>query len=203
MIFSQGFVHCDPHPGNLLARRMPGGRGAQLVVLDHGMYRNLEEPFRASYSQLWAALLTNDHTRGRAAAAELGVPAADYDVLSLLLTFRPASGALAGQIGARMSHAEREKLRERCVKMPRQAAFAHRICLSPLACGALREPRHFGTCRIPHHPLAIHTLSSQLSPHFLFPSPPFPLPLAAMAMASLARLKSTPSSSGCRAICSL
>ena len=37
MIFSHGFVHCDPHPGNLLARRSPDGSGAvQLVLLDHG-----------------------------------------------------------------------------------------------------------------------------------------------------------------------
>ena len=28
MIFEFGFVHCDPHPGNLLARRAPAGGGA-------------------------------------------------------------------------------------------------------------------------------------------------------------------------------
>ena len=60
MIFDHGFVHCDPHPGNLLARPMPRrysslvpsppswGRHAraQLVVLDHGMYRTLNPSFR-------------------------------------------------------------------------------------------------------------------------------------------------------------
>ena len=38
MIFIHGFVHADPHPGNLLVRRGPDGR-AQLVLLDHGLYR--------------------------------------------------------------------------------------------------------------------------------------------------------------------
>ena len=38
MIFIHGFVHADPHPGNLLVRRGRDGK-AQLVLLDHGLYR--------------------------------------------------------------------------------------------------------------------------------------------------------------------
>lgn len=44
MIFQCGFVHCDPHPGNILVR-CPGARdgegtgdGVQIVLLDHGLY---------------------------------------------------------------------------------------------------------------------------------------------------------------------
>lgn len=37
MIFFHGFVHCDPHPGNLLIRRGPSG-APELVLLDHGLY---------------------------------------------------------------------------------------------------------------------------------------------------------------------
>jgi aarF domain-containing kinase len=38
MIFVHGFVHADPHAGNLLVRK--GGDGKpQLVLLDHGLYR--------------------------------------------------------------------------------------------------------------------------------------------------------------------
>jgi predicted unusual protein kinase regulating ubiquinone biosynthesis (AarF/ABC1/UbiB family) len=39
MIFRYGFVHCDPHAGNLLVR-MKDGR-PQLVLLDHGLYREV------------------------------------------------------------------------------------------------------------------------------------------------------------------
>ena len=133
MIFDQGFVHCDPHPGNMLARRLPepsgsssphGTRGrmwrrrrprAQLVVLDHGMYRELTESFRASYSRLWVSLLTADHERGRAEAVALGVPEEDYDALSLVLTFRPARSTAA--IGARLSAEDRQTLRTRYGKV--------------------------------------------------------------------------------------
>lgn len=37
MIFDHGFVHCDPHPGNIIVK----GRGdgsAELSLLDHGLY---------------------------------------------------------------------------------------------------------------------------------------------------------------------
>ena len=36
MIFVQGYVHCDPHPGNLLINRT--NHGTELVLLDHGLY---------------------------------------------------------------------------------------------------------------------------------------------------------------------
>ena len=46
-IFDGGFVHCDPHPGNVLVRRRPGRPSSpQLVLLDHGLYRELPAAFR-------------------------------------------------------------------------------------------------------------------------------------------------------------
>lgn len=37
MIFVNGYVHCDPHPGNVLVQ--PGeGSDTQIVLLDHGLY---------------------------------------------------------------------------------------------------------------------------------------------------------------------
>ena len=40
MIFSKGFVHCDPHPGNVLVRKKAGSQtnGVEIVLLDHGLY---------------------------------------------------------------------------------------------------------------------------------------------------------------------
>lgn len=42
-IFSTGFVHADPHPGNIFIRPLPRGKGAQVVLLDHGLYMPVEE----------------------------------------------------------------------------------------------------------------------------------------------------------------
>jgi aarF domain-containing kinase len=36
MIFEHGYIHSDPHPGNVLVRRHNGEE--QIVLLDHGLY---------------------------------------------------------------------------------------------------------------------------------------------------------------------
>ena len=43
-IFHSGFVHADPHPGNVLIRQSPLG-GAEVVLLDHGLYNSLTEKY--------------------------------------------------------------------------------------------------------------------------------------------------------------
>lgn len=37
MIFIEGFVHSDPHPGNILVQKQPTGK-TNLILLDHGLY---------------------------------------------------------------------------------------------------------------------------------------------------------------------
>lgn len=39
MIFVHGFVHCDPHPGNVLVRKCPRSQKTEIVLLDHGLYQ--------------------------------------------------------------------------------------------------------------------------------------------------------------------
>jgi hypothetical protein len=48
MIFRWGWVHADPHAANMLVRKAPPGSNAtwQLVLLDHGLYRELDNTFR-------------------------------------------------------------------------------------------------------------------------------------------------------------
>jgi hypothetical protein len=106
-----GFVHCDPHPGNLMVRRSPSDGRGQLVVLDHGMYRRLSPRFRAGYCRLWKALLMRDDALGARACAELGVSAGAYDVLSLMLLQRSAKSSSG--LGARLSKAEVAQLRKK------------------------------------------------------------------------------------------
>ncbi|TQE03744.1 hypothetical protein C1H46_010718 [Malus baccata] len=59
MIFIHGFLHGDPHPGNILVSA-EGPNGFSLVLLDHGIYKQLDEGFRLDYCQLWKALILLD-----------------------------------------------------------------------------------------------------------------------------------------------
>ncbi|KAJ2235201.1 hypothetical protein IWW45_002795 [Coemansia sp. RSA 485] len=68
MIFVDGFLHCDPHPGNLFVRpRDPAetthGYNFDLVLLDHGLYRRLPSRFRYEYAEMWRALMRGDKER--------------------------------------------------------------------------------------------------------------------------------------------
>ena len=84
MIFVNGHVHCDPHPGNLMVRPHPNNeKKYQVVVLDHGMYRELSNDFRLAYCNLWKAMVTGDNKLGRNCVKTMGMKEEFYDILSL------------------------------------------------------------------------------------------------------------------------
>ncbi|XP_069322851.1 uncharacterized aarF domain-containing protein kinase 5 [Eulemur rufifrons] len=85
-IFYTGFIHADPHPGNVLVRKGPDGK-AELVLLDHGLYQFLDEKDRSALCQLWRAIILRDDAAMKAHAAALGVQ--DYLLFSEMLMQRP------------------------------------------------------------------------------------------------------------------
>ena len=85
MIFVDGYVHCDPHPGNMLV-----GADGRLVLLDHGVYRTLTDDVRRDWCRLWLGLIRGDANETRAATAALGVDPNLTTFFSLVLTLVPA-----------------------------------------------------------------------------------------------------------------
>ncbi|KAJ7130795.1 ABC1 family-domain-containing protein [Mycena crocata] len=60
-MFLWGWVHCDPHPGNVLVRPHPASpRTPQVVLLDHGLYVELTEEFRREWCAVWKGLLAGE-----------------------------------------------------------------------------------------------------------------------------------------------
>jgi aarF domain-containing kinase len=85
-IFSFGWVHCDPHPGNIIIRPNPSApRTPQLVLLDHGLYVRLSENFRRQYAVLWKSLLTLDWKAIELLAGEWGIGTPDLFASAVLL----------------------------------------------------------------------------------------------------------------------
>ncbi|KAL9152223.1 hypothetical protein ABFS82_11G107200 [Erythranthe guttata] len=71
MIFVHGFLHGDPHPGNILVSSEKNG--VSLVILDHGIYKQLSEDFRKNYCQLWEALIILDSEKIQQLGENFGV----------------------------------------------------------------------------------------------------------------------------------
>lgn len=84
-IFSYGFVHSDPHPGNLLVRNHHGSQ--QLVVLDHGLYIGLPEKFRLEYCELWKYLFALDRRGIKDVGARWGINSTD--LFATMVSLRP------------------------------------------------------------------------------------------------------------------
>ncbi|KAK1287028.1 putative ABC1 protein [Acorus calamus] len=72
MIFVHGFLHGDPHPGNILVSA-EGHRGFSLVLLDHGIYKELDNGFRLDYCQLWKSLILLDSHKIQDLGEKFGV----------------------------------------------------------------------------------------------------------------------------------
>ena len=70
-MFLYGFLHCDPHPGNIFVRRRPNGR-AQVVLIDHGLYIQMSPRLRHQYALLWKSLLALDNKTIAAIAKQWG-----------------------------------------------------------------------------------------------------------------------------------
>lgn len=105
MIYERGFIHCDPHPGNILIKEK-GKNDVELVLLDHGLYQvkfqiettlfinkfllnfqTLTDDFRIEYSKLWISLMKSDIEGIKNHANHLGVGHL-YGLLATMVTSR-------------------------------------------------------------------------------------------------------------------
>lgn len=74
MIFGNGApLHCDPHGGNLAIRKNENRSGGNfdVILYDHGLYRDIPVDLRRSYAKMWLAVIDADETRMRKYAKEV------------------------------------------------------------------------------------------------------------------------------------
>eukprot|EP00730_Choanoeca_flexa_P017886 TRINITY_DN8660_c0_g1_i4.p1 TRINITY_DN8660_c0_g1~~TRINITY_DN8660_c0_g1_i4.p1 ORF type:complete len:607 (+),score=96.02 TRINITY_DN8660_c0_g1_i4:101-1921(+) len=92
-IFIHGFVHSDPHPGNVLVSLDVKGQ-PKVTLLDHGLYRELSTEFRLSYCRLWRSLLEGDADKIKEHAECMNVGEL-YPLFAAMLTYKPWDDVVA------------------------------------------------------------------------------------------------------------
>jgi aarF domain-containing kinase len=115
-MFLWGWVHCDPHPGNIFIRRLPSGK-PELVLIDHGLYIHMQPEFRHQYSLFWKSLMTFDNKTLKEIVSGWGVN--NVDVFASATLLRPYTGGdhtIEKELG-KLSKRERD---ERAFEMQQQ-----------------------------------------------------------------------------------
>ncbi|CAH0675536.1 unnamed protein product [Chilo suppressalis] len=96
MIFVTGFVHSDPHPGNILIQKEPDDKEVSVYLLDHGLYAQLSDTFRYHYSKLWLSIINRDRKNMKYYASKLGIREELHIIFSCMVTGRPWESILKG-----------------------------------------------------------------------------------------------------------
>uniref|UniRef100_A0A158PC39 ABC1 domain-containing protein n=1 Tax=Angiostrongylus cantonensis TaxID=6313 RepID=A0A158PC39_ANGCA len=126
MIFINGYLHSDPHPGNVLVNKKSSG-DVDIVLLDHGLYLNIDDRFRSLYTDLWLALLGPDPDKLRSVAVEMGVGEL-YGLLACIVSRRTWQAVSQGIKNKKMDSHEKSELRLYAASLiPQISELLHRM----------------------------------------------------------------------------
>ncbi|KAF4551791.1 ABC4-like protein [Elsinoe fawcettii] len=114
MIFGRGApLHCDPHGGNIAVRLNKSGRAPHnfdIILYDHGLYRNPPLDLRRNYAKLWLAVIDADETRMRKYAhAVAGITDEQFPLFASAITGRDYS-VVASSISKPRSNEEKQTI---------------------------------------------------------------------------------------------
>ncbi|KAJ5712765.1 ABC1 family protein MCP2 [Penicillium malachiteum] len=87
-------LHCDPHGGNIAIRPNPNRRhpNFDIILYDHGLYRNIPRELRRNYAKLWLAVIDADVPRMREYAYKVaGVTDEQFPLFASAITGRDYS----------------------------------------------------------------------------------------------------------------
>ncbi|XP_063826629.1 aarF domain-containing kinase 1 [Ostrinia nubilalis] len=96
MIFDTGFVHSDPHPGNILISKQPDDKEISVYLLDHGLYAQLSDQFRYDYSKLWLGIISKNKEQMKIYSKKLGIREELYALFACMVSGRPWESILKG-----------------------------------------------------------------------------------------------------------
>jgi len=106
-IFIDGYVHADPHPGNIFVKKVSKSDFV-IVLVDNGLYKEYSNEFRMNYSHLWLAILKGDEKEIQHYCKKLG--AKSHKLLTTILTTRPWETVATKKLNTTLSKEERDSL---------------------------------------------------------------------------------------------
>ena len=118
MIFSPGVgLHCDPHGGNIAIRAVSGSRSAhnfEIILYDHGLYRQIPLQMKRDYSHFWLALLEKNEPDMRKYTEKITGITDDQTFLIFIATItgRPPDTALNLDLDSTRNSEEAAKIQE-------------------------------------------------------------------------------------------
>jgi aarF domain-containing kinase len=99
MIFGKNApLHCDPHGGNIAIRKNSSRRSTRrdanfdIILYDHGLYRDIPDELRISYAKMWLAIIDGDVPRMKKYVKEVaGVGDEQFPLFASAITGRDYS----------------------------------------------------------------------------------------------------------------
>lgn len=96
--------YLDPHEANLLVRPHPSDpTKPQIVLLDHGLYRQLDDSFRRDYCRLWQSIMLTDEKGIEQHCKHMNAGPA-YPLLAAMLTLKPWDDIMSDAGGRMHGH---------------------------------------------------------------------------------------------------
>ncbi|KAH8258625.1 hypothetical protein KR038_002226, partial [Drosophila bunnanda] len=108
-IFHTGFVHADPHPGNIFVRRNSRSGRADIILLDHGLYEELPENVRGPLCEFWEATVLRNEAKMQSSAEKIGIT--DYMRFAEVLFQQPIR-IRGGRIRGKLSQEDIDHMQE-------------------------------------------------------------------------------------------
>lgn len=121
MIFTPGVgVHCDPHGGNLAIRPKPvndsnpsNSHNFEIILYDHGLYRDVPTQMRRDYAHFWLALLDKDKEKMKKYALKFaGITDEQFPLFAAAITGRDINTALNYDVSKTRSDQEVKNMKD-------------------------------------------------------------------------------------------
>ncbi|GAQ07840.1 cytokinesis protein sepH [Aspergillus lentulus] len=114
MIFGDNApLHCDPHGGNIAIRKNPNRRrhNFDIILYDHGLYRDIPRDLRRSYAKLWLAVIEADEGRMREYARKVaGITDEQFPLFASAITGRDYTVLAKKDVASPRTAAEKENI---------------------------------------------------------------------------------------------